>query len=128
MHTPFSIISRIKSFKYAFRGIWILAATQHNAWIHFAAAAVVSLLGLLLGVSATEWCLLILTISTVLAAEAFNSAIEFLADSTTDEFHPLVEKSKDIAAGAVLLTAIGALIIGCFIFIPYFKSFLLSNF
>lgn len=124
MKTPFSIVARIKSFKYAFRGLWFLLSSQHNAWIHITATVITAVLGILLRISATEWCLLILTITLVFTAEALNTAVEFLADSITLEFHPLIEKAKDIAAGAVLLTAIGAIFIGCFIFLPRFITLL----
>ena len=124
MKTPFSLVARIKSFKFAFKGIWFLLSTQHNAWIHILATIAVTILAFVFHISTTEWCLLILTIALVLTAEAFNTAIEFLADSVTTDFNPLIGKAKDVAAGAVLITAIGAIIIGCFIFIPYLKGFL----
>lgn len=124
MKTPFSIVARIRSFKYAFKGIWFLLSSQHNAWIHVAAALAVIVFGFFFHVSPTEWCLLILTMTSVFAAEGFNTAIEFLADAAHPELHPLIGKAKDVAAGAVLLAAIGAVIIGGFIFIPYFINFL----
>lgn len=123
MKTPFSIVARIRSFKFAFKGIWFLFSSQHNAWIHILAAAVVIVIAFFFHVSPAEWCLLILTMMSVFAAEGFNTAIEFLADAAQPEFHPLIGKAKDVAAGAVLLTAIGAALIGCFIFIPYLISF-----
>lgn len=124
MRTPFSIVARIRSFKFAFKGLWYLLSTQHNAWIHTFATIVVVILAFVFHISMTDWCLLILTIVAVLTAEAFNTAIESLADAVITEHNPLIEKAKDVAAGAVLITAIGAVIIGCFIFIPYFKILL----
>ncbi len=75
--------------------------------------------GFVFGISAVEWCLLVLTITAVWVAEALNTAFEFLADVASPEFHPLVKKAKDIAAGAVLISAIGAMAIGIIILGPY---------
>jgi diacylglycerol kinase len=92
---------------------------QHNAWIHAAATLVVLTAAFLLRVSSGDWCWIILAISIVWTAEALNTAFEFLADATSPEFHPLVRDAKNVAAGAVLLTAIAAAVIGAIIFWPY---------
>ena len=78
--------------------------------------------GFLFGITKLEWCLIALAISAVWTAEALNTAFEFLADAATPEFHPLVQKSKDIAAAAVLLSAIGSMVIGVLIFGPRLVS------
>jgi diacylglycerol kinase (ATP) len=62
----------------------------------------------------------------VWVAEGLNTAFEFMCDVASPEFHPLVEKSKDVAAGAVLLSAVGAVIIGLIVFLPYLLSYLAS--
>lgn len=111
--------TRVKSFKYAFQGIFLLLKSQPNSWFHSLATVIVILLGLYLKITRAEWCLLILTIIFVWMAETFNTAIEFLCDTITCENHPLIEKAKDLAAGAVLITAIGAIVMGGLIFIPY---------
>ena len=92
---------------------------QHNAWIHAAATLVVLAAAFLLRISAADWCWIILAISMVWTAEALNTAFEFLADAASPEFHPLVRDAKDVAAGAVLLTAIAAAVIGVIIFWSY---------
>jgi diacylglycerol kinase (ATP) len=92
---------------------------QHNAWIHAAATAFVLAAGFLLRVSTADWCWLVLAISIVWTAEALNTAFEFLADAASPEFHPLVRDAKDVAAGAVLVTAIAAAVIGAIIFWPH---------
>ena len=74
--------------------------------------------GLFFSVSTIEWCLLILAIAMVLCAEGMNTAIEFLTDLASPNFHELAGKTKDVAAGAVLISAIGAAIIGFIIFLP----------
>ena len=112
------IKERLKSFQYALKGIWLLFQTEPNAKIHLAVSLLVIAGGLFFSVSLTEWCLLILSIALVLCAEGMNTAIEYLTDLVSPEIHPLAGKTKDVAAGAVLLAAIGAAAIGCIIFIP----------
>ena len=74
--------------------------------------------GLALGISADDWKWLVLAMVSVWGAEALNTALELLADAAKPEFHPLVKQAKDVAAGAVLIAAIGAAVIGALIFIP----------
>jgi len=109
---------RLQSFRYAFRGVRIILQTQQNAWIHAAVTVGVVVLGLSLGLSAGEWCWLVLAMMAVWTAEALNTALELLADVAAPEFHPLVEKAKDVAAGAVLIAALGAGVIGALVFGP----------
>ena len=119
MSRPFEFTGRIRSFKYAFRGLGLMIRSQHNAWIHSAATLAVIVAGIFFQISGSEWCWIILAIAGVWTAEALNTAFEFLADVTTEEFHPVVEQSKDVAAGAVLVTAIAASAIGLIIFWPH---------
>ena len=116
---PFSPAARLRSFVYAGRGIWTLLRSQHNSWIHAAATLLVVLAGISCGVSRSEWLALVLATTLVWSAEACNTAIEFLADAAQPEFHPLIEKAKDVAAGAVLLCALGALAVGILVFGPH---------
>lgn len=116
----FSTAARLRSFFFAARGIKIMFVSQHNAWIHAVATVLVIALGLLAGLTRLEWFVLVLAIVAVWMAESINTAFEFLCDVTSPEFHPLVEKAKDVAAGAVLITAIGATAIGLLVFVPYF--------
>lgn len=113
------IKKRIKSFGYAFQGIGSFLRKEPNAWIHCTAVVVVTSLGLYYGISATEWCIVILCFGLVLMAEAFNTAIERLVDLVSPNFHPLAGTIKDVAAGAVLLGAIAVAIVGGILFIPY---------
>ena len=110
---------RLRSVRFALRGISLMLRTQHNAWIHAAATLAVIAAGLLLGVTAAEWCWLVLAIVAVWTAEALNTALELLADVASPEFHPLVEQAKDVAAGAVLIAALGAVAIGVLVLGPY---------
>ena len=113
-----SLKDRIRSFKYAGAGVFDLFRSHPNAQIHFILMVLVIIAGIVFSVSLLEWCLLILCIVLVLSAEAFNSAIEYLVDLVSPERHPLAGKVKDMAAGAVLITAIGAALVGLLIFIP----------
>lgn len=110
---------RIRSIRDAARGIFTMVSSQHNAWIHALATAVIFLLGLYFGFSKAEWCWIVLAVVSVWTAEALNTAFEFLADVSSPEFHPLVKKAKDVAAGAVLIAAIGSAAVGLFIIGPY---------
>jgi len=117
--SSFAIRRRIRSFKYAFAGVWTMLKTQHNAWIHAVATAAIIVMGLFFGISAGEWCWLVLAVMAVWTAEALNTALELLADVASPEFHPLVKAAKDVAAGAVLIAAIGSAVIGLLVLGPY---------
>jgi diacylglycerol kinase len=110
---------RIRSLRCAVKGIRVMVASQHNAWIHAAATIMVVAAGLYFHLTKAEWCWIILAIISVWTAEALNTAFEFLTDVASPEFHPLAEKAKDVAAGAVLITAIGAVSIGIVVLGPY---------
>ena len=108
----------IASFRYAFKGIALLIKTQANARFHLLAGAVVIVVAWYLEVSALEWAVLALTIGAVLAAEGFNTALEFLTDLVSPDYHELAGKTKDVAAGAVLITAFAAIAVAACIFGP----------
>ena len=110
--------TRLQSFRYAFRGIGSLIRTETNARIHLVATFAVVALGLLLGISRIEWLAIILAITAVWSSEAFNSAIESVCDAISSEHHPMIERAKDIAAAAVLLTATGSALVGLIVFGP----------
>ncbi len=114
-----SFAARLESFRHAFRGVGVLLASEHNAWIHLLATVGVCGAGLLLGISRLEWCAIAVAIVLVWTAEALNTAFEFLCDAASPEFHPLIQKGKDVAAGAVLLSAVGAAAIGLLVFVPH---------
>ena len=110
---------RLRSVRYALRGIRIMLVSQQNAWIHAVATGLVIGAGLTLGLSWAEWCWIVLAIVSVWTAEALNTAFEFLTDVASPTFHPIAGKAKDVAAGAVLLAAGGAVIIGLLVFGPH---------
>jgi diacylglycerol kinase (ATP) len=112
----------LKSFRYALEGLRYTVATQRNMRIHFLAALGVLFLSLYLPLSKAEVLVLFVTIVLVLFAELLNTAVEAVVDMVTEEFHPLAKIAKDVAAGAVLLTAGLAVIVGISIFYPYLDS------
>lgn len=102
----------------AFNGIISALETQVNLKIHFLVAVSALILGFYLGITPTEYLVLILTIGTVIVAEMGNTSIEHLADAVTLKQNEHIRRAKDVAAGSVLLTAIFAILVGCIIFIP----------
>ena len=109
---------RLRSFTFAFAGLKILLKTQHNSWIHLAVTGVVLAVGVMLRITAIEWCVLTLTMASVWITETLNTAIEFLTDLVSPEFHPIAGQVKDLAAAAVLISAMGAAIVGLIVFLP----------
>lgn len=122
-NSSFTFHKRLASFRYAFNGIRLLIQKEHNAWIHCFAAICVIVAGVFLGLSPMEWIAVSIVIGAVLAAEAINSAIEALADLVSPEYNVAIKKTKDLAAGAVLITAIAAAIVGFIIFLPKLSYF-----
>jgi diacylglycerol kinase (ATP) len=118
----FSAKSRLMSFSYAFRGLAYAFRQEHNLWIHTLAAIAAIAMGLILKISSLEWMLIALVIAGVFGAELFNSAIESLVDLCTPDINKKAGLIKDMAAGAVLIAALGALVVGLVVFIPKLVS------
>lgn len=116
---------RIRSFRYAFRGVGVLLGSQANARIHAVVAAAAAIAGFGFGLSAMEWCAVVLAVIAVFATEAINTAVERLADAAVPGAHPLVAQAKDVAAGAVLIAAVGAAVVGLIVFGPRLARLLL---
>jgi diacylglycerol kinase (ATP) len=116
---PFEFTGRVRSFRHAIRGVLRMVRGQHNAWIHAVATALVVTAGCAVRLSAGDWCWVVLAIAIVWTAEALNTAFEFLADVASPSFHPVVRDAKDVAAGAVLITAVAASAIGGIVFWPH---------
>lgn len=110
--------ARIRPFGFAARGLVTLLQAEYNARVHALATVIAVSTGFILGIDRLEWVALVLTIAAVWSLEAVNTAIEALCDLVSPEQHPLVEKAKDVAAGAVLVAALAALIVAGLIFIP----------
>lgn len=114
----FSIIGRIQSATHAWRGLGVLISTSYNARLHLFFAFLAIYLGIILHISEVEWVLIVLTIGLVIMAEAFNTAMEIDIDLTSPEYHPYARDTKDVAAGAVVICAFIACIVGIIIFLP----------
>lgn len=112
------IRSRMAAFQHAFRGWWHVLQTQHNAWIHSVVAALIVVLGLWLELAARDWAIIVLTIAMVFTAEFINTAIEAVVDLASPVQHPLAKVGKDVGAGAVLVAALAAALVGLFILGP----------
>ncbi len=106
-----------RSFRFAFEGI-LLASKERNMRFHLVSAVIVVIAGLWTRLSALEWLVLIITIALVIGLEMVNTAIEYVVDMASPDFHPMAKAAKDVAAGAVLVFAIASVIIGLIIFLP----------
>ena len=115
----------INSFKYALEGIRTSFKSERNMKIHVVIMMLVIIAGIILKISKTEWIICILLFSIVIAGELFNTAIETVVDMIMPEKNEKAKIAKDVSAGAVLVLAIGATIIGLIIFIPNFNTKLL---
>lgn len=119
--------SLAQSFADAGRGIGFLLGGEPNARIHLVATLTAVALGAWLGIGAAEWCWIVLAIAGVWVAEAFNTALEALADAVHPERDARVGRAKDVAAGAVLMAAIAASAIGLLVFAPRLLAHLAAS-
>jgi diacylglycerol kinase len=110
--------SLARSFYFAFAGIGYLLRTQRNARIELLAGIIACALGAWLKINSTDWAILVLTICAVLILEALNTATEAVVDLASPQRHPLAKIAKDVAAGAVLIAAIGSIAVGLSILGP----------
>jgi len=117
----------IAGFSYAFRGLWYVLHTQRNMRVHLVIATLAILTGIVLHISAIEFALIFVTITIVLTAEMFNTVFELCIDLASPEYHPLAKIAKDVAAGAVLLSAIFAVVVGLFIFVPHLWALMIGR-
>lgn len=114
---------RLHCFRFAYRGLVYLVRSQQNAKIHLLVTLAVGVLGVLIGLSAQEWCWIVLAVAAVWMAEALNTSIELLADAVAPSMHPLVERAKDVAAGGVLVASLSAMTVGLLIGVPRLLDF-----
>jgi len=115
---------RYNSFKFALQGINSAVRSEPHMRLHVLSAIGVIVAGFLFQVTKLEWCLLAGSIGMVITAEIFNTSIETLTNLVSPERHPLAGKTKDLAAAAVLVSAITAAIVGLIIFMPYVLALL----
>ncbi|WP_296360661.1 diacylglycerol kinase family protein [Virgibacillus sp.] len=109
---------RLVGFSFAWQGIQFVVKNERNFRVHLCAAIVVILAGIILNINITEWSIILLLIGNVFITEMLNTVAERIIDYVKPDVHPAAKQIKDVAAGAVLIAATIAVIIGCFIFIP----------
>ena len=112
------LLSRMTAFGHAFHGWGHVLKTQHNAWIHAVVALLVFIVSFWLNLPARDWAVIILTVTMVFTAEFINTAIEAVVDLASPVHHPLAKVGKDVGAGAVLISALAAILIGLLILGP----------
>jgi diacylglycerol kinase (ATP) len=112
---------RIRSFKFALRGAWLLITTEHSIMVQFSIAIIMTIVGFVFDISAIEWMFQLLAVGMVLVAESLNTAIEKLSDFIHPDYHKKIGFIKDISAGAATFAAIIAVIIGLIIYLPKFS-------
>ncbi|GAB2768728.1 diacylglycerol kinase family protein [Rhabdobacter roseus] len=118
MSHPVDLRKALRSFRFAGAGIASLFRYENNARIHLLAAALVVGAGFWLQLSRMEWCVILTQVGLVWAAEAFNTALEKLADLVSPDYHPTIKAVKDVSAAGVLLVALVAAVVGTLIFLP----------
>ncbi len=112
------LLSRARSFQYAFAGWWYVLRTQRNAWIHATISLAVLLICAWLQLRNWEWALVIVAIAMVWTAEFLNTALEAVVDLASPQQHHLAKVGKDVGAAAVLIAAISAVLIGLLLLGP----------
>jgi diacylglycerol kinase len=108
----------ISSFRHAFSGLWYALRTQRNAQIHLLATLLAVLTGLWVRLDLTQWCLIILAMGLVWMAELSNTALEYVVDLLSPEYHPLAKTAKDLKAGVVVVSSLAAVLIGLLVLGP----------
>lgn len=116
----------LESLRCALEGMAYCIRTQRNMRIHCGFAVIVLIFGMIMNISRFEAIIIIMVISMVFICEIFNTAIEKAVDTSTQEYHPIAKIAKDVAAGAVLVSAINAVIVGCLIFGRYIWAIVLK--
>jgi diacylglycerol kinase len=109
----------IAGFHYAFSGLWYALRTQCNVKVHVVIACLAVAMGIVLRISAVEFAMIFVAIMGVFIAEMFNTVIELCVDLASPAYHPLAKTAKDVAAGAVLLSAILSVVIGLCVLGPH---------
>ena len=117
--SSFSLVKRAESLTHAWRGVKIFIKSTHNAWVHIVLFLTTIALGFYFHITSTEWMMIIFASGLVFTSEAINTAIEIDIDLTSPQFHPYARDTKDVAAGAVLISAITAVVIGVLVFGHY---------
>lgn len=113
------LIGRLKSFRHAFKGAYLLLKTEHSIITQFLLAALFIVIGILVNITKTEWMFQLLAFGLIVAVESINTAVEKLCDFIHSDYHKQIGFIKDISAGAVIFAALFALTILLIIYLPY---------
>ncbi|WP_206052156.1 diacylglycerol kinase [Nonlabens xiamenensis] len=113
------LIGRLKGCGYAFKGAIMLLRTEPSIQVQAILAVIMTIAGWLFHITPIEWMIQIICIGLIMSLEGMNTAIEAIADFIHPDFHVKIGRIKDLAAGAVFITAITSIVVGCFIYIPY---------
>lgn len=116
------IIGRLRSVKYAAKGAWLLVTTEHSIIVQLIIGLIMTVVGFMMELTATEWMFQIITIAILIIAESANTSIEYLCDFVHPEYHKKIGFIKDISAGISFLAAIFSVIIGLIIYVPKFLA------
>jgi len=114
---PF-VINRLKSVKYAFKGLMVMVKTENSIKFQLTIASIVTIAGFYYNISITEWLIQLVMIAVVMSVEGVNTAIEYMSDFIHPDHHPKIGLIKDIGAGAVFIASIVAVIVAAIIYIP----------
>ena len=120
---PFSIRERLRSFRYAFRGLDTMFRHEHNMRIHLAVFICVVIAGALVKLPPADWLAILIASGLVFASECFNTALEYLSDGITGERNDFIGRAKDVAAAGVLIASVAAIATGLIIFLPRLIDF-----
>ena len=107
-----------QTFKHAINGIIYVFKKEQNFRIHISATILVIIAGFFFSIDKTEWMIIVIAITIVTAFEMANSAIEYISNFVSEDYNEKIKRIKDASAGAVLISAIGAVVLGLFIFLP----------
>lgn len=118
------LLNRLKAFKYAFKGAWMLIINEPSIKVQAIIAFLVCIAGFYFNITTIQWILQLLAIGLVLSIEGLNTAVEKIADFIHPDFHNKIGDIKDVAAGAVAFAAIIAAVVGLLIYIPYIQEIL----
>lgn len=110
--------TRIQSFRHAITGWWYVIRTQRNAWIHLVVSVLVILLGIWLNLAVRDWAIIVIAFAMVWTSEFLNTALEAVVDLASPQHHQLAKVGKDVGAAAVLIAALGSILIGLLILGP----------
>jgi len=110
----------LRTFKYSFQGLAYAYKNEQSMWIHAGASIITITIGFILGLTLTEWAIVLIALGVILASELINTAIEAAVDLCTLEIHPLAKIAKDCASAATFVLTICAVVVCLFVFVPYF--------